>query len=90
MVLVDFAGIAIGSVLGQLNKGEKLSENLVKHIVLNNIRTYRNRFPESEWGRLIVCLEGRSWRRDLFPEYKAARILPNQKTNMIGQRYTEY
>ena len=37
MVLVDFAGIAIGSVLGQLNKGEKLSENLVKHIVLNNI-----------------------------------------------------
>jgi hypothetical protein len=79
MVLVDFAGIAIGSVLGQLNKGEKLSENLVKHIVLNNIRTYRNRFPESEWGRLIVCLEGRSWRRDLFPEYKAARTTTKSK-----------
>jgi hypothetical protein len=79
MVLVDFAGIAIGSVLGQLNRGEVLSENLVKHIVLNNIRTYRNRFPESEWGRLIVCLEGRSWRRDLFPEYKAARTTNKSK-----------
>jgi len=82
MVLIDYAGISIGSVLGQLNKGEKLSENLVKHIILNNIRTYRNRFPESSWGRMVICLEGRSWRRDIFPQYKAART-----TNKAKDKY---
>jgi hypothetical protein len=82
MVLVDFNGISIGSVLGQLNRGEVLSANLVKHIILNNLRTYRNRFPESDWGRMVICLEGRSWRRDIFPQYKAAR-----QTNRDKDKY---
>ena len=37
MVLVDFNGLAIGSIMGQLNRGEELSTNLVKHIILNNL-----------------------------------------------------
>ena len=45
MVIVDFNGLAIGSIMGQLSRGEELSENLVKHIILNILRVYRNKYP---------------------------------------------
>ena len=73
MVLVDFNGLAIGSIMGQLSHGEELSENLVKHIILNNLRVYRNKYPESNHGKMVICCDSYSWRKDVFPEYKAQR-----------------
>ena len=73
MVLVDFNGLAIGSIMGQLSHGEELSENLVKHIILNNLRVYRNKYPESKHGKMVICCDSYSWRKDVFPEYKAQR-----------------
>ena len=51
MVLVDFNGLAIGSIMGSLNRGEGLSENLVKHIIINNLRIYRKKYSESKYGK---------------------------------------
>lgn len=79
MVLVDFNGMAVGSILGQLNKGMELSEGLVKHIILNNLRMYRNKYPEREHGRMIICTDSWSWRREIFPEYKARRTDNKEK-----------
>ena len=73
MVLVDFNGLAIGSIMGQLGRGEELSENLVKHIILNNLRVYRNKYSEAKHGKMVICCDSYSWRKDVFPEYKAAR-----------------
>jgi len=65
--------LAIGSIMGQLSRGEELSENLVKHIILNNLRVYRNKYPESKHGNMVIACDSYSWRKDVFPEYKAAR-----------------
>jgi len=65
--------LAIGSIMGQLSRGEELSENLVKHIILNNLRVYRNKYPESKHGKMVIACDSYSWRKDVFPEYKAAR-----------------
>ena len=73
MVLVDFNGLAIGSIMGQLSRGEELSENLVKHIILNNLRVYRNKYKEADYGKMVICCDSYSWRKDVFPEYKAQR-----------------
>lgn len=73
MVLCDFNGLAIGSIMGQLSRGEELSSNLVKHIILNNLRIYRNKYPESKHGKMVIACDSYSWRKDVFPEYKAAR-----------------
>jgi hypothetical protein len=73
MVLCDFNGLAIGSIMGQLSRGEELSSNLVKHIILNNLRVYRNKYPESKHGKMVICCDSYSWRKDVFPEYKAQR-----------------
>ena len=79
MVLVDFNGLAIGSIMGQLSHGEELSENLVKHIILNNLRMYRKKYPESQHGKLVICCDSYSWRKDVFPEYKANRKTTRSK-----------
>ena len=73
MVIVDFNGLAIGSIMGQLQRGEELSENLVKHIILNNLRVYRNKYKEADHGKMVIACDSYSWRKDVFPEYKAQR-----------------
>jgi 5'-3' exonuclease len=82
MVLVDFNGLAIGSIMGQLNRGEELSTNLVKHIILNNLRMYRKKYPEDEYNKIIICCDSPSWRKDVYPEYKA-----NRKTARAKDKY---
>jgi 5'-3' exonuclease len=82
MVLVDFNGLAIGSIMGQLSHGEELSENLVKHIILNNLRMYRKKYPQIKHGKMVICCDSYSWRKDVYPEYKASR-----KTNRAKDKY---
>jgi len=73
MVIIDFNGIAIGSIMGQLNRGEPLTGGLVKHIILNNLRMYRVKYPQAKYGNMVIACDSRSWRKDVYPEYKAAR-----------------
>lgn len=40
------------------------------HICFNSLRQVWRRFKADH---VVVCLEGRSWRRDVYPEYKAHR-----------------
>jgi hypothetical protein len=73
MVLVDFNGLAISSIMGQLSNGEELSENLVKHVILNNLRMYRKKYPATKYDKLVIACDSYSWRKDVYPEYKANR-----------------
>mgnify|MGYP003306925693 FL=1 len=42
-------------------------------MVLNGIRSYRNKFSE-EYGELVICCDDtNNWRKDSFPYYKAHR-----------------
>ena len=75
MILIDFTQIAIGSLMVALNRSKEseADENLVRHLVLNNLRYYRSRFIE-KYGELIICCDNKHyWRRDYFPNYKANR-----------------
>ena len=75
MILIDFTQIAIGSLMVALNRSNQsdTDENLVRHLVLNNLRYYRSRFIE-KYGELIICCDNKHyWRRDYFPNYKANR-----------------
>ena len=80
MILVDFNQIAIGCVMVSLHRGEKLSEDFVKHLILNQIRFYRSKFKE-EYGEIVICCDSKHyWRRDYFPLYKAARKKDREAT----------
>ena len=75
MILIDFTQIAIGSLMVAIHRAadNTVDEDLVRLLVLNNVRYYRSRFKE-EYGELIICCDSKHyWRRDYFPYYKATR-----------------
>jgi len=71
-LLVDFSQIFIGSYMTSAKYGD-VSMNALRPSVLNTLRLYRNKFT-NEYGELILCCDDRkSWRKELFPNYKASR-----------------
>jgi len=71
-LLVDFSQIFIGSYMTSAKYGD-VSMDVLRPSVLNTLRLYRNKFTK-EYGELILCCDSpKSWRKDIFPNYKASR-----------------
>ena len=70
MILIDYNAVAIGNLVVQrLN----VEENLIRHMILNSIRMYRQKF-QNEYGEVVIVADGAgNWRRDVFPQYKYKR-----------------
>jgi len=86
MILLDFSGVCMGTMLSQ-NKNQKLDEGLIRHMILNTLRMYNTKFKD-KYGKLIVVCDGGSWRRDVYPEYKASRR-KNREEGTSGHDWTE-
>jgi len=70
--LVDFSQIVIGSYM-MAAKFSDANIDTVRPAVLNALRIYRTKFV-GEYGELILCCDDRkTWRKDIFPNYKASR-----------------
>lgn len=51
----------------------QVEENMVRHMVLNAIRSYKHKFG-NEYGELIIACDNTNyWRKQIFPYYKANR-----------------
>lgn len=71
-LLVDFSQIFIGSYMTSAKYGD-VSMDVLRPSVLNTLRLYRNKFIK-EYGELVLCCDSpKSWRKDIFPNYKASR-----------------
>ena len=72
MILVDMNQVTISNLMIQM-KDEPLSENLVRHMVLNSLRSYKTKFSK-DFGELVLCYDDKHcWRKDYFPYYKQNR-----------------
>jgi len=73
MILLDNNQLVIASLFHAVKSENGLTEDLVRHLVLNMYRMYRKRFS-AEFGEIIICNDGREyWRKNSFPQYKANR-----------------
>ena len=73
MILVDFNQVMIATMMINLRNSPEIDTDLVRHMVLNTLRSYRQRFTR-KYGELVLCHDSRDqWRRDIFPHYKANR-----------------
>jgi len=75
MIILDFNALAISHIM--IEKIE-MNEDLIRHQILNNIRSYRNRFKE-QYGEIVIATDARSWRKEYYPEYKANRAKGRDK-----------
>ena len=74
MILIDLSQIMVASTMMSMGKDQsEVDINMVRHMILNSLRMYRSKYHE-EYGELVLCCDGRhSWRKEHFPQYKAAR-----------------
>ena len=80
MILLDLNQVMISNLMRQIEmyNGE-ISEDLVRHMVLNSIRMYRTKFKE--YGELVICCDDQDyWRKKIFPYYKAHRKEDREKS----------
>ena len=69
MIIVDYSGIALASII--INK--TFDEQLIRHMILNSLRMYRTRYKD-EYGELVLAVDAsNNWRKTAFPQYKASR-----------------
>ena len=75
MILVDFNQVVISNFMAQVgsHKTMPLDEGMLRHMILNTIRSFRQKFA-GDYGELVICCDSRKyWRKEIFPYYKANR-----------------
>jgi hypothetical protein len=82
MILVDLNQVLLAGLMAQIsNQKGKLDEHLIRHMILNIIRTHVKNF-KGEYGDIVLCCDNRKyWRKEYFPFYKAGRKKTREKSD---------
>jgi 5'-3' exonuclease len=90
MILVDLSQLLVASTFMSMKKEEtEVDIKKLRHMILNSLRMYRKKYA-NEFGELVICCDGSlSWRREIFPHYKAGRktgreVSPLDWTQIFG------
>lgn len=72
---MDFSQVVLSNIMMQLGNhtNAEVEENIVRHMILNSIRSYKTKLG-AEYGELVIACDNKQyWRREMFPYYKANR-----------------
>ena len=90
MILVDISQLFVASTFVSMKKEEtEVDIKKLRYMILNSLRMYRKKYA-NEFGELVICCDGSlSWRREIFPHYKAGRktgreVSPLDWTQIFG------
>lgn len=75
MIVIDYNQTFISNFMAETRGRPDVDINvdLLRHMILNQIRGYRKRFG-NEYGEVVIACDNRHyWRREVYPYYKAAR-----------------
>lgn len=76
MIIADYSQVAIASAMASLRaeSSTELSENFIRHMIINMIRRLYHT-NKREYGTLVIARDarGKLWRKDVFPYYKSKR-----------------
>ena len=75
MIIVDYSQTAISTLMAEMRggSGSNVSLPLVRHMIVNILRSYKNKFGE-EYGEIVIACDNKNyWRKQKFPYYKANR-----------------
>ena len=72
MSLIDNTQLLLSTIFAQVKDISTIDEEMVRHIALNTYRMYRTKF-KGKYGEIVLCQDANSWRKEVFPHYKANR-----------------
>jgi len=75
MIIVDFNQVMISNLMMQLGNHTNIpiEEGLFRHMVINSLRSYKQKFGDEYGEMIIACDDKNYWRKQIFPYYKANR-----------------
>jgi len=84
VIIVDFSQVMLSNLMMQIGNhtNAKIEENMVRHMVLNSLRSYKTKFGDEFGEMVIACDNTNYWRKQLFPYYKANRKKAQEKSEM--------
>lgn len=84
MIIVDLSQVMLSNLHMQIGNhtNAKIEENMVRHMVLNSLRSYKQKFGEEFGEMVIACDNTNYWRKQLFPYYKANRKKNQEKSEL--------
>jgi 5'-3' exonuclease len=91
MIIVDFSQVILSNLMMQLGNhtNAQLEESMVRHMVLNSLRSYRQKFCEEYGEMVIACDNTNYWRKQIFPYYKANRKKNQEKSELDWKQIFE-
>jgi len=84
MILLDYNQVCIANLMAQIGNHTNvgIDENLLRHMVLNTIRSLKTKFC-ADYGELIICCDDKKvWRKDVFKYYKANRKKAREESEL--------
>lgn len=84
MILLDYNQVCIANLMAQIGNHTNvgIDENLLRHMVLNTIRSLKSKFC-ADFGELIICCDDKKvWRKDVFKYYKANRKKAREESEL--------
>lgn len=84
MIIIDLNQVSISNLMQQLGNhlNSKLDENMLRHMILNSIRSYVTKFGK-EYGEVVIACDDKNyWRRQAFPYYKAHRKKAREQSEL--------
>ena len=76
MLIVDLNQVMISNLmmsLGNHADTTNIEEDLLRHFILNSLRSYNAKF-RAEYGEMIIACDDKNyWRKQIYPYYKANR-----------------
>ena len=87
MIIVDFHQIMFANIMAQSYKTGTPDHFMVRHMILNALRNI-NKTHREEYGSMVIAVDtGPSWRRAVFPYYKANRRDHIEKTDFEWEEF---
>lgn len=83
MLLIDLNQVMIANLMQSIgsNPKAKLDENLIRHMILNSLRSYSKQF-RGKYGEIVVACDSKNhWRKGVFPYYKMHRKRDRDKSD---------
>lgn len=89
-ILIDLSQVVLGACYAfkddlstqKTEKDRHEAINLIRHVILSQLKYYNTKYKQ-QYGKLIVCCDGKNyWRKKLFPYYKANRKTMRSKIDL--------
>lgn len=89
MILIDLNQIIFATVLPSLinQKTKQIDDDVIRHIVFNNIRYCNTKF-RAEYKEIVIANDSTNcWRKQVFPYYKAQRKKAREQVNINWKQF---